>query len=68
MGKAVVSTAFFFCVLPACCSGTTSSSILHRSSMEESTVVQVDEAVPRAPPVHNRERTPVITPSRVSND
>ena len=35
--------------------------------MEESTVVRVDEAVPRVPPVHNRERSPVITPSRVSN-
>ena len=67
VGKAVVSTAFPFCVLPACCSGTTSSSILHRSSMEESTVVRVDEAVPRVPPVHNHERSPVITPSRVSN-
>ena len=44
------------------------SSILHCSSMEESTVVQVDEAVPRAPLVHNRECTPVITPSRVSNN
>ena len=35
--------------------------------MEDSTAVRADEAVPRAPPVHNREQYPVVTPSRVSN-